>query len=133
MMYESFSYWFALLRDLAECVGLGLLGSVGVLGACVDLELGELCTTNGVLGEHAANGLFDGARRVLLEHLGVRGRREAARVTGVAVRLLLGELGAGEGYLLRVDDDDEVAYVHVGGKGGLVLAAQQDCRVARET
>src|SRR5690606_729923 len=85
-------YWRALLRDLAEGVGLGLLCSVGVLGACVDLELGELSPTNGVLGKHATDGLLDGARRVLLQHLGVGGRREPARVARVAVGLLLSQL-----------------------------------------
>src|SRR5690554_2484701 len=126
-------YWRALLRDLAEGVGLGLLGSVGVLGACVDLELGELCPTNGVLREHAANRLLDGARRVLLEQLGVAGCRDAARVTRVAVGLLLRQLGAGQGNLVGVDDDDEVAHVHVGGEGRLVLAAKQGGRVAGQT
>src|SRR5690554_4664159 len=126
-------YWRALLRDLAEGVGLGLLGSVGVLGACVDLELGELGPTNGVLREHATDGLLDGTRRVLLEHFGVGGGPQSARVTRVAVGLLLRQLGAGEGYLLGVDDDDEVAHVHVGGEGRLVLAAEQGCRVAGQT
>src|SRR5690554_155933 len=123
-------YWCALLRDLAEGVGLGLLGSVGVLGACVDFELGELRPTNGVLGKHATDGFLDGTRRVLLQHLGVGGCRESARVPRVAVGLLLRQLGAGEGYLLGVDDDDEVAHVHVGGERRLVLAAKQGGGVA---
>ena len=57
---------------------------------------------------------------------------QAAREAGVAVGLLLLELGAGEGDLLGVDDDDEVATVDVRGEGRLVLAAQQDRGLARE-
>src|SRR3954462_11146967 len=122
----------ALLSELVEGVRRGLLGSVGVLGARVDLELLELGGAKGVLREHAADGLLDRARRVLLEHLAVGRGGEAARVAGVAVRLLLRELCAGEGDLLGVDDDDEVAVVHVGGEGGLVLSAEEGSRVAGE-
>ena len=50
----------------------------------------------------------------------------------MAVGLLLLELGAGEGDLVGVDDDDEVAGVDVRGEGRLVLAAQEDGGLARE-
>ena len=45
--------------------------------------------------------------------------------------LLLGLL-AGHRDLVGIDDDDEVARVEVGRVVGLVLAAQQDRRLARE-
>ena len=58
---------------------------------------------------------------------------QAARVARVAVGLLLGQLGAGQGDLVGVDDDDEVAGVDVGREGRLVLAAQQDRGLGGET
>ena len=64
-------------------------------------------------------------RGVLLEQLADRGGGQAARVAGVAVGHLGGQLVAGQGDLLGVDDDDEVAGVDVRGEGRLVLAAQQ--------
>ena len=42
------------------------------------------------------------------------------------------ELVARELYLARVDDDDEIARVLVGGKGRLVLATQDACNLACE-
>ena len=51
----------------------------------------------------------------------------------MAVSLLLLELGAGEGNLLSIDDDDEVTHVHVRSEGSLVLSAEQDGCVAGET
>ena len=68
-----------------------------VLGAGINLQVPENGVAQTVLGEHAADRLLDGADRVLLEELGVGGCREAARVARVAVRLLLLQLGAGDG------------------------------------
>src|SRR6476469_1963515 len=115
-----------LLRNLGDLEGDGLLGRVRVLGTAVDLELGELLAGQRVLREHAADGLLDGLLGALGEQLGVGGRPQATREARVAVGLLLLELGAGEGDLVGVDDDDEVTTVDMRGKGGLVLAAQED-------
>ena len=59
-----------------------------------------------------------------VEHLadGVLG--QTTRVAGVAVAELVA-LGAGDGDLRRVDDDDEVTGVDVQGELRLVLAAQK--------
>lgn len=114
-----------LLGDLVEGVRLGLLRGVRVLGTGVHLELGQLGTAEAVLGEHAADGLLHRANRVLLEKLGVVDSLQTARVTRVAVGDLLLTLVAGEGDLVGVDDDDEVAGVEVVGEARLVLAAQE--------
>src|SRR5690606_12359662 len=105
--------------------GLGLLGSVGVLGACVDLELGQLLTTEGGLGNHAADRLLDSLLRALGKQLGVGLAPKATGEAGVPVGELLLGLGAGEGDLVGVDDDDEVTGVDVRREDRLVLAAQQ--------
>src|SRR4051794_5149983 len=101
------------------------LSTVRGVGPAGDLELAPLLGADAVLGEHASDGLLDGALGVLGEELVVGDRRESARVARVAVRLLLLELLTGEGHLLGVDDDDEVTGVDVGGEGRLVLAAEQ--------
>ena len=76
---------------------------------------------------------FSTARTGLFQQLRVGDGGQAARVARVAVCALLLQLGAGQGNLFSVDDDDEVAHVHVGREGGLVLAAQQDCGLAGKT
>ena len=55
----------------------------------------------------------------------VAGFFQVADVAGVTLPLLLGQLVAGQNSVLAVDDDDVVAAVYVGGKGGLVLASEQ--------
>src|SRR6478735_9402114 len=122
-----------LLRNLGDLEGDGLLGRVRVLGTAVDLELGELLAGQRVLREHAADGLLDGLLGALGEQLGVGGRPQAAREARVAVGLLLLELGAGQGNLVGVDDDDEVTGVDVRCELRLVLAPEQDSGLARET
>jgi len=104
-----------------------------VVLAAVHLELGQLLACEGVLGEHAADGLLDGLLGALGQQLLVGGGAQTAREARVAVGLLLDQLGAGQGNLVRVDDDDEVAGVNVRGEGRLVLAAQQDRGLGGET
>src|SRR5690606_23572097 len=53
------------------------------------------------------------------------GRAKTAGVAGVAVSQLVLPLVAGEGNLLRVDDDDEVTGVNVRSEDRLVLTAKQ--------
>src|SRR5436309_327440 len=49
----------ALLRDLRDVVGRGLLRLVRVVRSGIDLELGQLRTAEGALGEHALDRLLD--------------------------------------------------------------------------
>src|SRR5690625_1312313 len=114
-----------LLRDLGHLEGLRLLRGVRVLGACVNLQFGQLGAAQAVLGQHALYRFHHGALGVLLQQFRVGGGVGPSRVAGVAVGLLLLKLRAGEGDLVRVDDDDEVAAVHVGSKGGLVLTTKK--------
>src|SRR3954447_986668 len=102
-----------------------LLGSVRVLGTRVHLELGQLLARQAVLGKHPLHGEADDLLGPPLEHVVERARLEPARVAGVAVVHLLLPLLARDGDLLRVDDDDEVARVHVRRVDRLALAAQR--------
>src|SRR5690606_2747746 len=76
-----------LLRNLGDLERLGLLRRVRVLRACVDLQVGQLGPTERGLGEHAAHSLLDGALRLGVQELAVRGGREAARVDRKSTRL----------------------------------------------
>ena len=105
---------------------------MGVLIADVDLELLQLLTTQAVFGEHSSDGLFDGANWVLFQQVGVADAAEPTRVSGVAVSTLLAGFLTGENYLVSVHNDDVVSHIHVGGEGGLVLAAEQNGSVASE-
>ena len=95
-----------------------------MLGACIDLELGQLRGGELVLREHAFHGLADHLGRAALELLAQRPRLEATGEAGVPVDHLLVELLPGHVDLLRVDDDDEVTRVDVRRVLRLPLAPQ---------
>jgi hypothetical protein len=120
------------LSDLVESVGLRTLSGVRVLGANVDLQLGELLAAQRGLRKHPAYCLFNGAYGVLLEELGVGDSLQTTRVTRVTVSHLLVEFLTGQGHLVSVDDDDEVAHVNVVCEGCLVLATQKCSSVRGE-
>src|SRR5215210_2988372 len=102
----------------------GLLGGVRVLGTRVDLQLGQLLPREAVLRQHALHGEADDLLGAALEHVVERARLQAARVARVAVVHLRLALLTRDRDLLGVDDDHEVARVHVRRVGGLALAAQ---------
>ncbi|CUW96897.1 hypothetical protein AGR1B_Cc90093 [Agrobacterium fabacearum S56] len=106
----------------------GLLCFVRVVRAGVNAQVLHLTTAERAARDHALDGLFnDALREATFDDLASRTLLDATRVTGVPVVLLVGVLVAGEGNLFRVDDDDVVAIIDVGGVGGLVLAAQAGC------
>jgi len=106
---------------------------VRVLGTRIDLELAELVGSERVLGEHSTNRFFDGTRRVLFEEFRILDGRESTGVARVAVGEFLSQLRTSQRDFFGVDDDDEVAHVHVLGKGRLVLTAEKNRRVRSET
>src|SRR3954470_16390346 len=74
--------WPELLRDLGDLERHRLLGSVRVLVARVDLQLADHLTAQGVLGDHALDGLLDGLLGVLRQQLVVTDGAQTTRVTG---------------------------------------------------
>src|ERR671919_1098614 len=104
---------------------LRVLGLVGVLGARVDLQLRDLPVGEPVAGEHPLDRLAQHLGRPALELLAEGARAEASGVARVAVVALLLELLPGDGDLLGVHDDDEVACVDVRRVLRLALAAQR--------
>ena len=74
-----------LLPQVSISSGLRLLRGVRVLGARVDLELGELLAGEAVAGQHALHGEADDLLGPALEHVVERARLQAARVARVAV------------------------------------------------
>ena len=103
----------------------GLLSSVTVLGTAVDAQAGQSVRTQAVLGQHALDGLLDSELRALLHEGAVRDLLQTAGPAGMVAIEFLSGFVAGEHSLFRVDDDDEVAAVNVGGELGLGFAAQQ--------
>ena len=102
----------------------GSLGSVRVLGTGVDLELLEKLGGQAVLRQHAFDCGGDDVFRLLCQHLAQGLFLQTAGMVGVLVIHLLVELLSGNLDLIGVDNDDEVAHVHVGGEFRLVLATQ---------
>ena len=104
-----------------------------MLGTRVDLELLELGSTELGVGNHALDGLLNGALRAGGQQLAVGDGGQATRVAGVAVGELLVSLAVGESHLVGIDDDDIVATVLVGGELGLVLPTEQGGGLGRES
>ena len=96
-----------------------------MFGACVDLELRHLLTTERALGHHATNRATNRIGGLAVEHVGIRLAGDTARITRVPVDLLLRSLVAAHDDLVGVDDHDVVAGVDMRREGRLVLAAQQ--------
>src|SRR3954466_13470790 len=104
-----------------------------MLGARIDLELGQLLTAEAVAGKHPLDREADDLFRPALEHIVERAGLQTARITRVAVVHLLGALLSRDRDLLRVVDDHEVTGVDVRGVSRLALAAQRVSDLGRET
>src|SRR5215211_4260108 len=102
-----------------------------MLGAGVDLELGQLPPGQAVARQHALDGLPQDLRRAALDLLRERPLAQAPWITGVPVVDLVLTLLTRDGDLLGVDDDDEIARVDVRRVLGLALAAQRVCDPGR--
>jgi len=106
---------------------------MGVLRAGVHLELApELLLGERGLRQHAEYGLLDDPVGVLGEQIARRRKALVAHVAGVAEIHLVGQLPASQLDLGSVDDHHEIAPVHVGRVGRLVLAANELGHAASE-
>ena len=97
---------------------------MGMILAAEYVQLLVHAPAQGALRQHALHCEFDGALRVLLQQLAQRNALQVADVAGVMVVELVRELGPRDLHRARVDDDDVIAQVLVGGVVGLVLAFQ---------
>lgn len=95
-----------------------------MLRPCVNLELGDLRTTERILWQHSANRFLNRTSRVSRHHVGIRCGGKTTWVTGVTERHLVGILRTSKSNLTRVDNDDKITGIHVRGKCRLVLTAQ---------
>jgi hypothetical protein len=112
LLLSSCGQFFALLlRDRKLELGR-LLGLVRMLGASVDLELGDHLESELVLRQHTANGLVQNHLWLALQPR-FGGDGALARVACVPGVLFLIPLITGELHLLGVDHDDKVARINV--------------------
>ena len=88
----------------------------------IDVQALQGILGNGVAGHHTADGHAHGQLRLVLHQQAILGLLQAADPAGVGAVILLLQFLAGEDGLLRIDDDDEVAAVGVGGVLRLQLA-----------
>ena len=94
-----------------------------MLGTLVAVQAGQSLITDGVGRDHALDSVGHSQIAVLSHQLAVLDLLQAADVLAVGdVELLLGLL-AGQNSLIAVDDNNEIAAVHVGGVIDLLLAA----------
>src|SRR3954452_7268717 len=91
----------------------------------IDAQIAHDLAAKWAARDHALHRLHDDALRVLaIEDRAGAALLDAAGIAGVPVELAVGPLVAGEVDLLRIDDDDVVAAIHMRGEARLVLAAQ---------
>lgn len=112
-------------RRLTDCVGDRGLGFVRVGFASIDLELAELGATEAGLRDHAPDGALDEQDWAALADNARGFHLLATDIAGEAGVDFGSFLGAGQDNLVRIDDDDEVTGINVGGENGLVLAAEE--------
>src|SRR6266498_1039284 len=105
--------------DLGDLERLRLLRGVRVVRTGVDLELLALGAAELVLRQHALDDLLQQPVGARIEQLAERALAQAAGVAAVPVGELLVALVASQRDLAGVDDDDEVARVHMRGERGL--------------
>src|SRR5262245_28332978 len=99
-----------------------------MFSACIDAEILHLAPAERAARDHAFDGLLDDAlRKAAFEQLARGALLDAARMSGMPVVDLVGELLAGENHFVGIDDDDVVAVIDVRGECGLVLAAKAIC------
>ena len=97
-----------------------------VLGTGVHVKVAKEFGTEARLGKHTANGLLYDAGWMLGKLFSWGAEALTSGVSGVANVLLVVHLIARQGYFSRVDDNDIVTTVNVGGVIGLVLAAKAE-------
>ena len=107
-----------------KVIGCGRWASCLCSDAGVDAKVGQLLGTEGVVLQHAADGMHDREGRVHRHRLIERAHAPPARISRITVVLLKGALTAGDHDVARVDDDDVLAGVDVLGELGAMLAAQ---------
>lgn len=115
------------LSGLADRVFGWLLGFVRMSLAGIDVELAELATAKAGFGKHSPDGALDEKHGTPLANDAWSLDFLATDVAGEAGINFGRFLGAGEDDLVRIDDDDEVTGVNMGGENRLVLAAKEAC------
>ena len=102
----------------------GFLRLVRMFGTRIDEEFFNHCPAQFGFWQHAVDAMLDDILRLAVEQVTGSFAALTTGVAGVAEVFFLVNFFAGETHLLGIDDDDEVAGVHVGREGGLVLAPQ---------
>src|SRR5262249_6429082 len=105
---------------------------VRMIRAGIHLESAQYIITEAVVWQHATHRALDHALGMLLECVAQRLDLGAAGILRVAEVDLLVLAATGRGHLRRVDDDDEIAAIHVWREARLVLAAQDLRDLARQ-
>lgn len=105
-------------------MGFRFLSDVGMGIIRVDLQLGELSPTYGVLRKHTSYCMADHSIRLFFEQFLRFDRLEASRVSTVVVVHFLLKFFPRETHLRSIYNDDEVPCVHMRGELRLVFAPE---------
>eukprot|EP00003_Mantamonas_plastica_P017311 TRINITY_DN28786_c0_g1_i1.p5 TRINITY_DN28786_c0_g1~~TRINITY_DN28786_c0_g1_i1.p5 ORF type:complete len:150 (-),score=12.56 TRINITY_DN28786_c0_g1_i1:1236-1685(-) len=96
-----------------------------MLGTSVNVQLGKNLATQRTTGHHTLNSFDDHTFRVLTIEELVHGTFfDAARITGVPVKLLVLKFTASQFDFFGIDDDDVIATIHVRGKHSFMLTTK---------
>ncbi len=113
--------------ELLNFVNSRVLGFVRVGLTCINLELAVLLAAEAGLRDHAPDRVLHHEDGLALADLGWSFDFLTTNVTGETGVDLRGFLGAGEDNFVRIDDDNEIAGINVGGENWFVFTAKQAC------
>ena len=92
-----------------------LLSLMRMFGAAEYAQFLDHRSAKLILGQHTTHSLIDHELGLCSEHLSRNDGLKSAGVTAVTVIILLIKLTAGQNNLIRIDDDNVIAGVDVGG------------------
>ena len=96
-----------------------------MLGAGIDPQTAQLVPANRIRRDHALYRQLHGELGLGAHQRVIPHSLQMADIPGMVIVILLLQLAAGEDGVLAVHNDHMIAAVHMGGKGGLVLASEQ--------
>src|SRR5688500_5066219 len=98
---------------------------MGMIGACIDLELADHLPAQPVLGQHSRDGPRYHSYRAPYAEVRERFCLEATRIARISVVDLVLALLRSDRHLSGIDDNDKVAGIDVRSENRLVFASQE--------
>ena len=99
----------------------------------INSEFFQHRSAQAVFGKHALHGFIDSEIALFGQQFLIRNFFQAADVAGVIPIEFIFRLLSRQDHFIGVDDDDEIARIDVGGKGGFIFSAEHGRYAGCET